>query len=223
MCHMTWLVFRWNASQHIWRSLWHDSFICVMFVTWLIYVWCSWNCHMTWLMFRWNASQHIWRSDSFICVFVTWLIYICDVCDMTYDMTQVLFECVAARRSTYEGVMFVTRLIHTGDNRDMTYDIRDMTHVSFECIAAHMKESNLWHDSFICVMFVTWLMIFATCSYVIWRICVRAWHFWFICVTWLIYLLHIIKSRRTWVRRVTYEWVMSHLNESCHICMSQVT
>jgi len=153
MCHMTWLMFHLNASQHIWRSSWHDSFICVMFVTWLIYVWCSWNCHMTWLMFHWNASQHIWRSDSFIFVFVTWLIYMCDVRDMSYDMT----------------------------------------HVSFECVAAHMKESCSWHDSFICVMIVTWLMIFTTHSYV-WY----SWHDWW-------YSWH--DSCFIWMHRSTYEGV----------------
>ena len=37
------------------------------------------------------------------------------------------------------------------------------------CIAAHMKESSSWHDSFICVMFVTGLMFHLNASQHKWR------------------------------------------------------
>jgi len=141
----------YEGVTHLYLCSWHDSFICVMFVT----------CLMIWLMFHLNASQHIWRSH---------------VRDTTHSYVWWSWH-----------DWWYSRLIHMCDIRDMTDDIRDMTHVSFECTAAHIKESDSWHDSFICVMIVTWLMIFVTRSYVIWLICIRAWHFWFICVTWLIH------------------------------------
>jgi len=72
-----------------------------------------------------------------------------------------------------------------------------------------------------------------------WLACLHVCHDSFICVSWLIhmcdmthpYLWHDIFNQHTvhnvhicdMTRHVTCEWVMSHMNESCHIWTSHVT
>ena len=45
----------------------------------------------------------------------------------------------------------------------------------------------------------------------------------FICDMYKWVMSHMNESCHIWMSHVTYEWVMSHMNESCHIWMSHVT
>jgi len=51
----------------------------------------------------------------------------------------------------------------------------------------------------------------------------EACHIWMSHVTYEWVVSQMNESFHIWMSHVTYEWVMSHMNESCHIWMSRVT
>ena len=222
--------------------VWHDSFICVPWLIPMCAMTHPYVCHdssicVTWLRWRICSAQHahifgaseclfhqrcvmsrtphshthsyLWH-DSFSCV--TWLI---PMCDMTHSYVW------------HESFLCVTWLIHMCD---MTYlyvfaaipccrlnqrwCVMSRTHTHTPIPVCDMTHSYVWHDSFICVIWLihtcdmTHLYVFAAspCCLLnqrctknfkkLWCVMSRThthththscvWHDSFICVTWLI-------------------------------------
>jgi len=85
---------------------------------------------------------------------------------------------------------------------------------------------HVWHDSFACAM--TLLPLSSAVELSRWAqplslITARSWHIWMSHFTYEWVMSHMIESCHIWMGHVTHEWVMSHINESCHIWMSRVT
>ena len=152
---VTWRIHTCDMTH---SYVWHDSFIRA---TWLVHT-CG-----RWCWIRWSpcSASYVWR-DSFIRV--TWLLH---SCDMTYSYVW------------HEPFICATWLLHTCD---MTHShVCQNSHLTrqgyggilnmHECVVSDMTHSYVWHDSFICVI---WLlhMCDMTHSYV--------WHDSSTCVTW---------------------------------------
>jgi len=154
--------------------LWHDSFTCA---TWDSFIWVTWHihiCDMTYLctislVHKYGVTHsHVWR-DSFICV--TWLIhvwqdpFIClwrDVCDVTHCETG------------YGSFICVTWPFYICD-RPHLY----VCHDTFPYVAWLI---HAWHDSLICMTWLFCVCLLHTCDMT--RADVRLDPF--ICMTWLI-------------------------------------
>ena len=108
-------------------------------------------------------------------------------------------------------------------------------HLSYVVVhMCDMGHSHMWHDAFMCV--ICWFIWMSHATYV-WHECV--WHDPSMCVSWLIHTCdcitfhisqdakeregHVVsintgvnESCHILTSHVTYEWVMSHMNASCH-------
>ena len=176
---------------------------------------------VTWLTYVWH--------DSFICM--RWLIH---VCDMTYSFVWPdSFICVTWLIHMFDILIYVCDMAHFLDATPHLVKV----FVSVTCLI------DTWHDSFI---FVTWLIYMFDMTYsFVWhdrlsrcsppprvpihiRDMIRSyvWHELFICVTCLIHMFDMIYSfvwHDSFLIRRAHEWVMPHMNRSCHIWMNHAT
>jgi len=151
-----------------------------------------------WLTHMWHESSHMtWPIRDMTHLHVTWL-FTCDVTRTWHDS----FTCdmiLHMRRDPY-----VTWLIHMWhDSLHMTWPIRDMTHshvtwlVTCDVTQTWHDSCHMWHDS----------------SHMMWH-----------------NACHYVKDMKLWVMgaathvnsHVSCEWVMSRINEACHIWMSHI-
>ena len=167
-------------------------------VTWLIHSCVEWRDTLypphapvlTFLCVRLFISIHVWHDSC---------------THMLNEETYVTPLHPCSRSYTWDS-LFVVHVWH--DSSIHMFNGETQLH---PCTHAHIHMCDTLCDSFMCV---TWLIHVCdmTHSYV--------WHDSFICVTWLIHMRDTLCSFSCvtwlWVSHVTYGWVMSHINESCH-------
>jgi len=144
-CHVTHLWAFYEQVTYINESchtyVWHDSFI---YVTWLIHV-----CDMT--------HSHVWH-DSFICV--TWRIHVGGVThsyvwhDSFICVTWRILMSDMTHSYVWPDSFHVCDMTHSYIWMSLHRRICCVTHLC-HCMHAICQQSNVWHDSFICV---TWLI-----------------------------------------------------------------
>jgi len=103
-----------------------------------------------------------------------------------------------------------------------------MSHVTqfYSRIVPHSRETWLipmWHRDWLIPMWHNSISMSMT-PHVSnsWEI-LRIIHVWMSHVSYEWVISRINESCHTWMSHVTYEWVMSHMNESCHMWLSHVT
>jgi len=181
------------------------------YVIWLIH-----TCEKT-HSYHHSTIRDVWHDvyDSFIRDtthdFTTWLNY---VYDMTHSNVTWLRKHVTRlmilRHDSFICMYVMTYtsatwLIHEGIENELC--MIWMRRVTYECMAWLI---HMWHDSWFYDMthFTTWLIY----------MCV--WYMTDSSATWLINENAGNESSMTWMSRVIYEWVVSHMNEACPIWIS---
>ena len=182
---------------------------------------CMWSCnyvYMTWLMSHmdesrprvclcvWYDAGHIWMSPDYLYVYVC--VYMCDVTHVTNE--SVLIMCMSMCVTWLMSYMSQSQLCvylcvwrdscHPCVSHNYVYAyVCDMTHVTYEWITIICVYLCVWRD-----------------SRHIWMnhdVCDIIW----LCVTSCKRIVSNMKYS------VTSRQVTSHMHESCHMCMSQVT
>ena len=134
--------------------MWHES---ATHVTWLNYVYCGILSHCTQRcacgmnsLHMWVTQLCVWRDSCVSVTHVTWLKYMCDMCDVN-PLRMWRDSCVS--------VTHVTWLMRVRQTWDLTQlcGWRDscVTWIHHTCDMTHVYPPLMWHDSTICV---TWLM-----------------------------------------------------------------
>jgi len=174
--------------------VWHDSFTCV---TWLIHM-----CDMT--------HSHVWH-DSFTCV--TWLIHMCDMTNSHVWLDE-FSPCILQHR--WEGSRWRQKSRTKGcwDWEGQGGGGGGLAERLFQDVSENGR----------CGMCVCVYVCVCTrvCECVFLHVCAtphaQMWY-----VVSIILNFFISKGVGTDVIHVTYEWVMSHENQSCNIWMSHIT
>jgi len=104
-----------------------------------------------------------------------------------------------------------------------------MSHVTYEWVMSHINEScHVTYEWFNSQVMYERVMSHLKQSCHTWALVqpksfIESCHIWMSRVTYEWVMSHINESCHMWMSHFTYEWVMSHMNESCHIWMSHVT
>ena len=98
-----------------------------------------------------------------------------------------------------------------------------MRHVTYE--VKHVTYRGVSHMNASCHNFIFDFQLFFETWRALLHIYHRSWktYQWISHVTFERVMSHLNESCHIWMSHVTFEWVMSHLNVSCHIWMSHVT
>jgi len=164
-----------------------------------------------------NTSCHIRMSHGN----ESWMSHkSCHLADFDFDFPLDVYCHIWIRHVTYAWVMGMSHewVMSQVTSDDFKFDLSWMGHVTYEYVMSHMHESWEW------VMNESWVMSPLTISSLTFH--------WMSHVTYEYVMSHMHGSwewvmNESWVMSpltissLTFHgWVMSHMNTSCHICMS---